>query len=156
VDPISFEVFSPVEIYAGALSNAQEWNSDADLLDARFPFRLTSDAEGRWAALEFRSPSYPRERLNVFVTEASDGLEYKLSPVQHEGDEPLDVPITREMLAIDAGEAREISLLNGGYEYIQGSGRFDALAAESLFALPGPFRRDRFDHLEGKLFFPFC
>ena len=82
IDPISFEVFSLEEIYPGALASAQEWNSNAYLSDAGFAFRPANDAKGRWASLEFRSPSLPRERLNVLVAEASDGLEYELSPVQ--------------------------------------------------------------------------
>ena len=119
MDPITLEVFSLEEVYAGALANAQEWNSDTYLSDARFAFRPASDAEGRWAALQFRSPSDPRERLNVFVTEASEGLEYELSPAQYEDDEPLGDPISPGKLAIDAGEALEISLWNGGNKYIQ-------------------------------------
>jgi len=123
MDPISFAVVSLEEVYAGALASAQEWNSNAYLTDASFAFRPASNPKGRWGSLGFRSPSSPREWLNLFVTEGPNGLEYELSPGEfNRDDKPLGDPIAPEKLVVETQEALDITLWNGGNDFVRERG----------------------------------
>ena len=122
-DPIEFNIFSLEEVFAGALAKAIEWKPDAYLTGASFAFRPASNPKGRWGSLGFRSPSSQRDWLNIYVTEGPEGLEYELRSGEfNRDDKPLGDPIAPEKLVVETQEALDITLWNGGNDFVRERG----------------------------------
>lgn len=122
-DRLEFQVFTLQETYPEVLLRAQEWRRDARLQDANFDFR-PKDTEGRgWASFGFRSLASPQEWLNVYVIKMGDEviLEQEAGTFR-ESNRPVGDPVTPSRLALDTVEVLDISLENGGREFIQSRG----------------------------------
>ncbi len=115
--PSQISVSSVKTFWPQAMAIAQEWRSDAFVLEAEVGIRfLKSPTKGSSANFTFQSPS---EDYKVFVvscsTEKCNSFE-----VEHEKGYPVHhcKPFFPEDFKLDSQEALDIALQNGGADYI--------------------------------------
>lgn len=120
VPPMRLELFSLRELYPEALKRARVWKHDAIMTMASFDAWFPEDSIGRYASFGFRSPSSPSEYLILSVKERSGIPDFSVTPGEFTSLEPpLPDPITPNSLAIDSPEALDISLANGGSDFLR-------------------------------------